>query len=94
MTNTTTTTHDDDNHDHNNHNTNSSLLTFPNRLPDSRLGQRHDTIEEFYRHQSYDHSNGKSKEYTLVVVTETTTTTTTTTTEPLTMKIQISNNHI
>mmetsp|Transcript_20747 Transcript_20747/g.23289 ORF Transcript_20747/g.23289 Transcript_20747/m.23289 type:complete len:529 (+) Transcript_20747:33-1619(+) len=51
---------------------NSSQLTFPRRLTDLRLGEKHDKIDAFHHavFQS-EQSIRQSKEYTLIVVTET-----------------------
>ena len=50
-----------------------SLPTFPNRIPDERLGTRHESLEAFYK-ASFGTTSppaNKTKEYTLIVVTET-----------------------
>ncbi|VEU42334.1 unnamed protein product [Pseudo-nitzschia multistriata] len=45
-------------------------LTFPRQLSDSRLGEKHETLDDFHRCTSRTNVQ-ESKEYTLVVVTET-----------------------
>lgn len=50
-----------------------SLPAFPNRIPDERLGTKHDSLEAFYK-ASFGTTlppSRKTKEYTLIVVTET-----------------------
>ena len=50
-----------------------SLPTFPNRIPDERLGTKHESLEAFHRAAFGTTSRPakKTKEYTLIVVTET-----------------------
>ena len=52
---------------------NENLPTFPNRIPDERLGTKHDSLESFYKASFGTTSppSRKTKEYTLIVVTET-----------------------
>lgn len=44
--------------------------SFPNRLPASRLGQAHDTLDSFHNAVTNDRKITRSKQYTLIVVTE------------------------
>ena len=50
-----------------------AMPTFPNRIPEERLGTKHDSLEAFYKASFGTTSppSRKTKEYTLIVVTET-----------------------
>ena len=50
-------------------NNQTSQLTFPQRLSDSRLGKKYDSLDDF--HQTVYRRGRQSKEYTLIVVTDT-----------------------